>query len=100
MSEKRSKDPRFSKIYDDPKFNNVKTKGFKVKLDDRFSKKDLEIKRKTKVDKYGRRMRDVEDSKESKDFDKHFEQSDEDKKNDKDTEILTVDRARGEVPSE
>lgn len=100
MSEKRSKDPRFSKIYDDPKFNNVKTKGFKVKLDDRFSKKDLEIKRKTKVDKYGRRMRDVEDSKESKDFDKYFEQSDEEKKKDKDTEILTVDRARGEVPSD
>lgn len=100
MSEKRSKDPRFSKIYDDPKFNNVKTKGFKVKLDDRFSKKDLEIKRKTKVDKYGRPMRDVEDSKESKDFDKYFEQSDEEKKKDKDTEILTVDRARGEVPSD
>lgn len=100
MSEKRSKDPRFSKIYDDPKFNNVKTKGFKVKLDDRFSKKDLEIKRKTKVDKYGRRMRDVEDNKESKDFDKYFEQSDEEKKKDKDTEILTVDRARGEVPSD
>lgn len=100
MSEKRSIDPRFSKIYDDPKFNNVKTKGFKVKLDDRFSKKDLEIKRKTKVDKYGRRMRDVEDSKESKDFDKYFEQSDEEKKKDKDTEILTVDRARGEVPSD
>lgn len=100
MSEKRSKDPRFSKIYDDPKFNNVKTKGFKVKLDDRFSKKDLEIKRKTKVDKYGRRMRDVEDSKESKDFDKYYEQSDEEKKKDKDTEIITVDRARGEVPSD
>lgn len=104
MSEKKSTDPRFSRIYNDPKFNNVNKKGFKVKLDDRFSKKDLEIKRKTKVDKYGRKMRDMEDSKEAKDFDKYFEQEDEkeehEKDKDEDTEVAVLDRARGEVPSD
>ncbi|QLQ80742.1 hypothetical protein HG537_0E00950 [Torulaspora globosa] len=95
MSGKESTDPRFAKIYSDPKFKNVRKKGFKVKLDDRFSKKDLEIKRKTKVDRYGRKMRDQEDDKELKDFDKYFEKSDEEVE-----KVSTVDRARGEVPSD
>lgn len=100
MSEERSTDPRFSKIYDDPKFNNVKRKGFKVKLDDRFSKKDLEIKRKAKVDKYGRKMRDVEDSKELKDFDKYFEKEDDEAEKEDEEGVVSVDRARGETPKD
>lgn len=99
MSEKESTDPRFAKIYNDPKFNNVRKKGFKVKLDDRFSKKDLEVKRKTKVDRYGRKMRDLEDDKESKDFDKYFEKSDEEPEKDEE-KTVSIDRARGEVPSD
>lgn len=100
MSGKESTDPRFAKIYSDPKFNNVKRKGFKVKLDDRFSKKDLEVKRKAKVDKYGRKMRDIEDDKESKDFDKYFEKSDDEKAEEVKEKGISVDRARGEVPSD
>lgn len=97
MSGKESTDPRFAKIYNDPKFKNVRKKGFKVKLDDRFSKKDLEVKRKAKVDRYGRKMRDQEDDKELKDFDKYFEKSDEEEEK---VEKVTIDRARGEVPSD
>lgn len=99
----QSSDPRFSGIYDDPKFRNVKAKGFKVKLDDRFSKKDLEIKRKAKVDKYGRKLKNVENNKDTKDFDKYFEQTNEEEGSEEDdskARVAKVDRARGEVPSD
>lgn len=99
----QSSDPRFSGIYDDPKFRNVKAKGFKVKLDDRFSKKDLEIRRKAKVDKYGRKLKNVENNKDTTDFDKYFEQTNEEEESEEDdskAKVAKVDRARGELPSD
>ncbi|CAL9735847.1 pre-rRNA-processing protein Esf1p [Monosporozyma servazzii] len=109
MSENnQSNDPRFSKFYSDPKFRNAKNKDLKVKLDSRFSKKDLEVKKKAKVDKYGRRIEDSGlNAKDSKDFDKYFEKDEENKegadveeKEEEQEEVVVVDRARGEVPND
>ncbi|KAK5780109.1 pre-rRNA-processing protein ESF1 PWA37_001513 [Arxiozyma heterogenica] len=127
MSENnRTNDPRFAKFYSDPKFRNTKQKDVKVKLDNRFSKRDLEVKRRAKVDKYGRKINEsYSNEKDLKDFDKYFEkeeestdESSEDKNRDKEEhsddddekkreaeeEVESpkkiVDRARGEVPSD
>ena len=95
-------DPRFSGIHSDPKFKDAKPKNLKIKLDDRFSKKDLEIKKKAKVDKYGRRLKDV-DNKETKDFERYFEKEEESSspsdEEGESTKVTSLDRARGEVPS-
>lgn len=109
----RTNDPRFAKFYSDPKFRNTKQKDLKVKLDSRFSKKDLEVKRKAKVDKYGRKIDDsYSNAKDLKDFDKYFEKeegsaseslSEEEGESDDDkvkSAEKVVDRARGEVPSD
>lgn len=96
-------DPRFSGIHSDPKFKDAKPKNLKIKLDDRFSKKDLEIKKKAKVDKYGRRLKDV-DNKETKDFERYFEKEEESSspsdEEGESTKVTSLDRARGEVPSD
>ncbi|AQZ14915.1 ESF1 (YDR365C) [Zygosaccharomyces parabailii] len=88
----KSTDPRFAGIQDDPKFRNIKRKGLKVKLDDRFSKKDLEFRRKAKVDKYGRRL--AGESKDLKDFDKYFEreEKEDDDKDDHENENENEER--------
>lgn len=104
-STKGTDDSRFSGIYNDPKFRKTKNKNLKIKLDERFSKKDLEIRRKTKVDKYGRKIHEDNDmnNKELKDFDKYFEkegESADEKKEEEEIETVTVDRARGEVPAD
>ena len=64
---------RFAGIYSDPKFKNTKTKDHKIKLDSRFSKKDLEVQHKSKVDKYGRKIKNAQNNRELEDFDKYFE---------------------------
>lgn len=103
--DKKGVDPRFAGIQNDPKFRNIKKKGLKVKLDDRFSKKDLEVRRRAKVDKYGRKL--TGENKDLKDFDKYFEKEgredesssdNEDEEEKEETETKKVDRARGEVP--
>ncbi|SCV06113.1 LANO_0H22386g1_1 [Lachancea nothofagi CBS 11611] len=106
-----SNDPRFASVHNDPKFRETKARKYKIKLDDRFSKKDLEFKRKARVDKYGRRLHD-EDSKDTKDFEKYYEKEEEQKleesSSDEDNVVdgkvaekgLLLDRARGEVPSD
>ena len=105
--EKQSSDPRFSRVYNDPKFKKVRSKDLKIKLDSRFSKKDLEIKKKSKVDKYGRRLGSETNDKDKADFDKYYEndknESDEEASNteEKTEEVAPViDRARGEVPDD
>lgn len=94
MSDKKpdpvSKDSRFSGVYSDPKFKETKAKSYKIKLDDRFSKKDLEFKRKAQIDKYGRPI-DKKNS-DAKDFDKYFDKE----KDFKDVESEN-DAARGEA---
>lgn len=112
--ERVSDDPRFAGIHNDPKFRSTKSKNFKIKLDDRFSKKDLEVKRKAKVDRYGRKI-SKDESKEAQDFDKYFSKKKEgvagEKEDENDEEALAeedeasvktpkFDRARGEVPSD
>lgn len=128
MSENnRTNDPRFAKFYSDPKFRNTKHKDVKVKLDNRFSKRDLEVKRRAKVDKYGRKINEsYSNEKDLKDFDKYFEKEeestdessenqnkdkeehsdddDDEKKREVEEEVESpkkiADRARGEVPSD
>lgn len=102
QSKGTSNDPRFAKIHTDPKFKSIRQKGLKVKLDDRFSKKDLEIKRKAKVDKYGRKINEEDYNKDLKDFDKYYEKSDEEsaEEDGANAKKATLDRARGEVPSD
>lgn len=76
-------DPRFSKVFSDPRFRNVKKKDFKVKLDDRFNKKDLKkeftlLKSTAKVDKYGRKIDDANEI--SNNLDKYYEDDNDDDK--------------------
>lgn len=97
---KEGVDARFAGIYSDPKFKNTKTKDHKIKLDSRFSKKDLEVQHKSKFDKYGRKIKNAQNNRELEDFDKYFEKEAE---NDEDSEVnakTVVDRARGEVPDD
>ncbi|KAM3162133.1 Pre-rRNA-processing protein ESF1 [Lachancea thermotolerans] len=117
-----SSDPRFAGVENDPKFRETRAKKFKIKLDDRFSKKDLEFKRKARVDKYGRRLKGQE-SKDKRDFDKYYEKeksgktapdselvgkpSEEDSEGGSSDEegaasakTVSLDRARGEVHSD
>ena len=71
-----SKDDRFKSASFDPRFNLPSLKKNKVKVDDRFSKAEIRkvyatsTGRKAKVDRYGRKIKDSEDS----DFDKYFEE--------------------------
>lgn len=104
-------DSRFSNIKNDPKFKNLSKirNNQKVKLDSRFSKKDLEIKtfendknnkKKAHVDKYGRKITS-ENAKEKKDFEKYYSKDEENVSGESDTKVIPAfDRARGEVPSD
>ncbi|CCE64384.1 hypothetical protein TPHA_0H01780 [Tetrapisispora phaffii CBS 4417] len=91
-------DERFSGVFNDPKFKNARKKNLKIKLDSRFSKSDLEVNRKARVDKYGRKISNL-NNQEAKDFDKYFEKE-EDGKGEEIAVKPLIDRARGEVPSD
>ncbi|GME99638.1 unnamed protein product [[Candida] boidinii] len=68
-------DPRFAKVHSDPRFKAPKRKDLKVKIDDRFSKEELSIKKSTaKVDRFGRKIKNQELDK--SDFDKYYEKED------------------------
>ncbi|KAH3672281.1 hypothetical protein WICMUC_004376 [Wickerhamomyces mucosus] len=55
-------DERFSGVHNDPRFQLPKRRDFKVQLDDRFTKSDLDgLKRKAKIDKYGRKLKITDD---------------------------------------
>lgn len=97
-------DPRFSKVFSDPRFRNIRRKDLKVKLDDRFNKKDLKnefslLKSTAKVDKYGGKIKQndevvdnldkyYEDDEEKKDGEEsgEDEESNEDKSEDEESE--------------
>jgi hypothetical protein len=69
-------DERFKSVHNDPRFNLPKLRNFKVKVDERFSKKELKklnssaTGKKVKIDRYGRKLKasDAE-----KDLDKYYE---------------------------
>ena len=70
-------DPRFSKVFSDPRFRTVKKKDLKVTLDDRFNKKDLKkefslLKSTAKVDKYGRKISKDDGSSVIDNLDKYY----------------------------
>jgi len=74
------KDSRFSSVHNDPRFNLPNLRNVKVKVDERFSKKELSklnegaLGKKVKIDRYGRKLKDKDTG---KDFDKYYEQEDE-----------------------
>ncbi|CCH43799.1 Pre-rRNA-processing protein [Wickerhamomyces ciferrii] len=74
-------DERFSAIHNDPRFRLPKRDDIKVELDDRFKKSDLEaIKRKAKIDKYGRKIKEKDNN---EPFNKYYKTKDDKKsKND------------------
>ena len=81
-------DPRFSKVFSDPRFRSVKKKDLKVQLDDRFNKKELKkeftlLKSNAKVDKYGRKVKgdDVVDN-----LDKYYEDEEEEEEEEEEGE--------------
>lgn len=63
-------DARFAQVYNDPRFRAPKTKDLKVQIDDRFTKEEMSIGKKAKVDKYGRKIGRIEDEKTT--FDKLY----------------------------
>lgn len=70
-------DSRFASVHSDPRFKQPKLKNAKVKVDERFSRKELDKLnaglggKKTKVDRYGRKIKEQESK-----FDKYFRESD------------------------
>ena len=61
-ADRAANDPRFSKVFSDPRFRTVRKKDLKVQLDERFNKKNLKnefslLKSTAKVDKYGRKIK-------------------------------------------
>ena len=71
-------DARFASVHNDPRFRMPHAKNLKVKVDERFSKKELNklnvgaTGHKLKIDRYGRK---VHNSQSGKDFDKYYEEA-------------------------
>ncbi|TID28136.1 hypothetical protein CANINC_002673 [Pichia inconspicua] len=99
-------DPRFAKVFSDPRFRNVKKKDLKVKLDERFNKKDLKteftlLKSTAKVDKYGRKI--SQDDQVVDNLDKYYKdenESEEENKSDDDGPIRGEESGENEEQSE
>lgn len=83
------KDSRFSSVHNDPRFNLPNLKNVKVKVDDRFSKKEMSklnegaTGKKVKIDRYGRKLKDKDSG---KDFDKYYKHEDEESSDDEPSE--------------
>ncbi|KAG7888665.1 hypothetical protein KL908_005025 [Ogataea polymorpha] len=102
-----TQDPRFAKVYSDPKFRLPKRKDLKVAVDERFTKDELKLGKKTKLDKYGRKIK--EDKRD--DFDKYYKKEGEESQEENESESTSdselsdsasniLDRARGLVSEE
>lgn len=85
-------DPRFKKVFSDPKYRYARKQKNRVEIDDRFSKSDLIVNKSTsKVDKYGRRLKKDDDAL-TKTFDDLYKQQgeesndEEEKKNESESE--------------
>lgn len=83
MAKKVTEDERFANVHSDPRFKLPKRRDFKVEVDDRFKKADLvSLKKKAKVDKYGRRTQ----GEEKLDFEKYYKKKEESDDDDDDDE--------------
>lgn len=71
-------DSRFASVHTDPRFKTPNVRNLKVKVDDRFSRKELEklnagsSGKRAAIDRYGRKIKDKESN-----FDKYFQESEE-----------------------
>ncbi|QPG75232.1 hypothetical protein FOA43_002582 [Brettanomyces nanus] len=97
-------DPRFSQVYNDPRFRAPRKKDLKIKLDDRFTKEELSFgKSSAKVDKYGRKISGKDDEEQKDVFDKLYETTKEDEDEDEgesEAEADVMARARGLMSEE
>ncbi|KAK6202422.1 uncharacterized protein RJT21DRAFT_19641 [Scheffersomyces amazonensis] len=115
-----TKDDRFKSVHNDPRFNLPNLKNFKVKIDDRFSKKELKKLnagaggKTVKIDRYGRKLKKSDSAKALEKFYEHDEEDEEHKSksgeesedseseeseesdSDNDNVEVGLDRARGE----
>lgn len=79
-------DPRFKKVFSDPKYRPTRKSKAKVAIDDRFKKEDLVINKSTsKVDKYGRKKKS-EDNDATKAFDELYEKQQDEENEEKEAE--------------
>ncbi|EGW30873.1 uncharacterized protein SPAPADRAFT_52069 [Spathaspora passalidarum NRRL Y-27907] len=78
-------DGRFKSVHNDPRFKLPNLKNFKIKVDERFSKKELNklnagaLGKKVKIDRYGRK---INDDKNKSALDKFYEHEDEEEEKD------------------
>ncbi|ODQ81585.1 hypothetical protein BABINDRAFT_159857 [Babjeviella inositovora NRRL Y-12698] len=68
-------DARFAGVHSDPRFKLAQKKHLKVKVDDRFTKEEMDgFKEKSKIDRYGRTINAADNDKKSA-FDKYYEEA-------------------------
>ncbi|RLV93959.1 Pre-rRNA-processing protein ESF1 [Spathaspora sp. JA1] len=84
------KDERFKSVHNDPRFKLPNLKNFKIKVDERFSKKELNklnagaLGKKVKIDRYGRKI-DADKNKGA--LDKFYEHEEDEDEQDEEAEI-------------
>ncbi|KAK6460509.1 hypothetical protein DFJ63DRAFT_232048 [Scheffersomyces coipomensis] len=78
-----TKDSRFKSVHNDPRFNLPNLKNFKIKVDERFSRKELKklnagaTGKHVKIDRYGRKLKDEDSTKALEKFYEHEEDEEE-----------------------
>lgn len=97
-NDKKITDSRFKSANYDPRFRNPKLGKMKVKLDERFSKEQVEDSRKKilSVDEYGRNVKELKYLQKDRfggdDFDKYFEKEDELESGEKEDELESEEK--------
>lgn len=95
-------DERFKSVHNDPRFRLPNLKNLRVKVDDRFSKKELAklsssaTGKKVKIDRYGRKLKDSDDS---SDLKKYYEHESEEESEDE-SEEESEEKSKSESESE
>lgn len=90
-------DSRFASVHSDPRFKTPNLKNVKVKVDDRFSRKELEklnagsSGKKVNIDRYGRKLKGQDSS-----FDKYFKESSDESGSDEESEEETGDESESD----
>lgn len=85
-------DERFKSVHNDPRFRLPNLKNLRVKVDDRFSKKELAklnstaTGKKVKIDRYGRKLKETDGENDLKKYYEHEEESDEETGSDSESE--------------
>lgn len=93
-------DPRFQKVFSDPKYRYARKRSEKVQVDNRFSRDDLVINKSvSKVDKYGRKLKN-NDSELTKTFDQLYKEGQEQDEDDEDEDEDEEEESDGDSEEE